>query len=80
MFRGDERATHTQADFSALAKAPLAKDQRAALQAIERVSLSVRFTPHPDWQASAVAVNTPPRAAADGNTIRFLEAPVSRAN
>jgi hypothetical protein len=77
VFRGVEQATHTPRDFSALAAATLPKDQRATLQALERVSQA----PQPGVTRSWLAAETVAPAATETATreitekIRFIERP-----
>lgn len=80
VFQGDGRSDHTPRDFTALAKAPLPKDQRTTLQEIERVSLIARPAAAPVTLATAPVKAPVLLTAANRDVIRFVEAPVSRTN
>ena len=79
VFRGVEQATHTSQDFSALAAAPLPKDQRTTLRALERVSQAPQRGVTRAWVAAETAppVETATKTAASEITdkIRFVERP-----
>jgi hypothetical protein len=49
VFRGSEQATHTRQDFATLSTAGLPKDQRGALQALERVSQAPQIGAPRSW-------------------------------
>ena len=55
VFSGVAQATHKRSDFAALAKAPLPKDQRTTLQALERLSLAPLPGVPRSWVAAATA-------------------------
>jgi hypothetical protein len=77
VFRGVEQATHTPRDFAALAAATLPKDQRATLQALERVSQAPQPGVTRSWLAAATAAPAATETATREITdkIRFVERP-----
>jgi hypothetical protein len=64
VFSGVAQGTHTPRDFSALAAAALPKDQRATLQALERVSQA----PQPGVTRSWLAAEREPPVPTENTT------------
>lgn len=87
VFSGVEQGTHTPRDFAALAAATLPKDQRATLQALERVSQAPQRGVTRSWLAAEALApgSTETATVAPGSTqtvtremtdkIRFVERP-----
>jgi hypothetical protein len=77
VFHGVEQGTHTPRDFAALASATLPKDQRATLQALERVSQAPQRGVTRSWLAAETAASADTETAARETTdkIRFVERP-----
>ena len=61
VFKGQEKAIHTSKDFTALSASPLPRDQRATLQALERVSVAPgRGGARSEFAAAFAAPPAPP--------------------
>ncbi len=78
VFRGAGHTPYAREDFTALATAPMPRDRRATLMAIERVSALLSRSDVRPWGAAS----TPRRDAElrGANEIRFAERPLSATN
>jgi hypothetical protein len=77
VFRGEGGAPHSPADFATLAAAPMPRDRRAALAAIERAGVPAAGA---EERREIVAAAPPDADARGANEIRFLEAPAPSTN
>jgi len=82
VFKGVEQATHTRADFTALSASPLPREQRATLQALERVSATPQRGVARSWVSSTpLDPRTPPSPIAEDVTkFRLATRPANSTN